>query len=108
MSVSSINSSGNTNTSPPPSNGADPKSLEGMQGRLDDIKNGKSENPKQDLQNLQKDVEKAQQDEEKKAGGGDQKTMDMLMKLLEMIMQMLQQQKGGGEEGGDKSDPGKK
>lgn len=108
MSVNGVTSTSSTNTSPPPSNGADPKSLEGMQGRLDDIKGGKSENPKQDLQNLQKDVEKAQQDEEKKAGGGDQKMMDMLMKLLEMIMQMLQQQKGGGEESGDKPDPGKK
>lgn len=102
MSITGVSgTSGTNNTSPPPSNGADPKSLEGMQGRLDDIKSGKSENPAQDLQSLQKDVEKAQQDEEKKAGGGDQKTMDLLMKLLEMIMQMMQQMKGG-EEGRDK------
>lgn len=102
MAVNSVNSTGGTeNTSPPPSNGADPKSLEGMQGRLDDIKAGKSENPKEDLKNLKKDVEEAQQKEESKAGGGDDKMLEMLMKLLQMIMQMMQKKKGGGPAGGD-------
>lgn len=98
MALDGVNST-NGSTPPPPSNGADPKSLESMQGRFDDIKGGKSENPKQDLENLQKDVDKAQQDEEKKPGGGDKGKMDMLEQLLKMIMDMLKQVKGG--EGGE-------
>jgi hypothetical protein len=55
------------NNQPAPPNGADPKSIEGMQGRLDDIKAGKSENPKEDLKSLKKDVEEAQQKEARRA-----------------------------------------
>jgi hypothetical protein len=105
MSVNGLGSTSGANNTPPPSNGADPKSPEGLQGRLDDIQNGKSENPKEDLKNLQKDVEKAQQDEEKKSGGGDEDTLKMLMKLLEMIMKMVGQGGGGGEGGEEKSAP---
>ena len=101
MSINTINNVGGAQQNfASSSGGADPKSIEGMQSRFDDIKSGKSENSKDDLKSLKKDVDEAQQKEESKAGGGDDKLMDMLIKLLEMIMKMMKQLQGGDEEGG--------
>ncbi len=99
MAINNVGASATANNQPPTTTGADPKSPEGLQGRFDDIKAGKSENPKEDLKSLKKDVEEAQQKEESKAGGGDDKMMKLIEALLKMIMEMMKQMKGGGAAG---------
>jgi hypothetical protein len=98
-----INSVGESKSVQPPAEntGVDPKSVDGMQARLNDIKDGKSANPKEDLKNLKQDVDQAMQKEESKPNGGDDQVMKLIEALLKMVMAALKQSKGGGAGGGE-------
>ncbi len=94
MAIDGVGPGKETGTPEPKEEGAGPKSPEGLQRRFDDIKSGKSENPREDLKNLRKDLEELLQKEESKPDGGDPKTLEMLTKMLEEVMNAQNVERG--------------